>query len=691
MNPTDTIAWSDHPLDLAAAARDLWPGGTLDFVQGRSSTGPERVCWPEDDAQVAQVFAEAAAAGQVVVPYGGGSGVCGGARSGSGAVALDTKRLARIGPLDAERWTVDCEAGVIGQHLEDWLAARGFVLGNSPSSIGCSTVGGWAASRGAGQFSSKYGVFEDMILRLEGVAPGHGRFVVGEGGDAPDAWMPLLLGSEGTLAVITRLRLRVWPAPAKRWLRGYRFRSLEQALTAMRRLAQGELWPAVVRLYDPVDTRIGGRTSPKGHKSGGDPGWLSTWMRRLPHEHLSRRALALPLALPHLANALLDRASSDCLLILGFEGDAEVVERTSAEGHELCLAAGGDDLGAEPGERWYASRHAVSYKLMPIFAAGGYADTMEVAARWSDVLPTYHAVRAAVRDDAVVMAHLSHVYPEGAAIYFSFAGPGDRRRYNALWERALAAALAAGATTTHHHGVGTLKARAVSAELGPAAAGWRALKAELDPNGLLNPGRVFVDGVEPAVVSHREPLADDGLVVCDGRGPLPEAARWRWEHLPAPPRWQRSPWHTGWGEVAGAVDGQRCRLGRGPRSAAGPDLRGWLFAHDPLATCLVASEAEASRWLGAARVEHPWRAARALLRSDLRPAVLAVQAGELLVGFRGPAAQALGLLASERVPGGLSERPWQNPARATGPLEACGDDDLAAVSVTAQSAWRRAE
>ena len=150
-------------LDRMAAARDLWPRTTLGAWLGESGPPlPERVLWPEDTEQVEAALRAASEAGVSVTTYGAGSGVCGGATGQAGAWVLDTKALNRIGPMDSQRWVVEVEAGVNGQQLEDWLQARGFTLGHSPSSISCSTVGGWGAARSAGQFSSLYGVFEDM-------------------------------------------------------------------------------------------------------------------------------------------------------------------------------------------------------------------------------------------------------------------------------------------------------------------------------------------------------------------------------------------------------------------------------------------------------------------------------------------------------------------------------------------------
>ncbi|MEZ4322792.1 MAG: FAD-binding oxidoreductase [Myxococcota bacterium] len=688
---------STEILDRYAASRDLWPGGTLAFWHGESAPRPARVFWPENEAQVAEVLQAASAQGIPVVPYGLGSGVCGGARGREGSWVVDTKRLTHLGPLDEERWTLQVGAGVNGQQLEDALQGRGFTLGHSPSSISCSSVGGWAAARSAGQFSSKYGVFEDMVLGLTFVTPTGRILEIGTHGDDDPALLPLILGSEGTLGIVTRLTLRIWRTPESRWLRGYRFSTVEDALDAMRRLMQAELWPAVVRLYDPVDTRIGGKTKPKSaHES--NRRFVRRWLAKAGEiDAIKKRTLALPLSLPGVVNRIFDGVSSGCLLIVGWEGRPAVVEAQTAAGRAI-LEERGEDLGAGPGNRWFQSRHAVSYKLMPVFERGGFADTMEIAARWSDLPRVYESVREAVAPHAVVLAHMSHVYPEGGSIYFSFAGRGTREVYEAVWNAAQDAVLAAGATVTHHHGVGSLKARWAAAEVGPAVEGWRELKDRLDPNGVMNPGRLFVP-VPPRDAGPDPRLHEiDGMLRVHVDAPSSERdaecallgaeQMFPWETLPAPPRWTHSHWQVGWVEVSGRVGAIQARLGRGPRSATGPDLRHWL-ADQGECRCTIPTVPAGDRWVGAGRCPNPWRVARELLRSDLRPARLEVVKGELIVGFRGPTARQLGQVASRWVPGGLVEREWTPFSLPSGPLEACSLDDPACVTVTAQGGFRR--
>ncbi len=688
-----SVAYSDDALDLRAAARDLLPGTTLEVaLRDWVPTPPARVWWPAADDEVAAVLAQASAEGRPVVPFGAGSGVCGGVTPTPEAWVVDTKRLDAIGPVDAETWTVEVEAGVNGQALEDALAAQGFTLGHSPSSLWCSTVGGWAAARGAGQFSSWYGVFEDMVLGLDGVAPGVGPFSVGLGGRharAPDAWMPLLLGSEGSLAVFTRFRLRVRPLPEARELRGFRFRTMAEAVDAMRRLLQGDLWPSVLRLYDPIDTLIGGRTRPEKPADAPQAWWKALLARVDALPAVRRRTLALPLAVPGLVRRLADGLAGGVLLIVGFEGQREVVAAAADAAWPVVQAAGGEDLGPGPGERWFASRHHVSYKSMGVLERGGFVDTMEVAARWSLVLPVYEAVRRAAGARCVVMCHLSHAYPEGCSLYFSFAGPGSLDAWRATWGAALVAALQAGATATHHHGVGRLKARAAAVEAGAARRGWEALKAELDPAGVLNPGVLYAEDPRAWPSAARAPEAGiderDGLVRVSREDVGAAETRWGWSGAGVPPRWARDAWMSGVIEVRGEVDGAPVVLGRAPRSAAGPDLRGWVLGHGTVHSVTLGALGD-PRQMVAGRVEAPWAAVRALLRADLRPA----RVGVLHVGFAGPAASAFAALACAQVPE-LSPVAWRDVRRevpgASG-WEPCSPDDPRAVAATSERVWR---
>ncbi len=598
------VAWSRAPIDLDAARRDLWPRGTLALRSGTRPPRPAVIAWPRTRDEVAAVLRAAEALDLAVVPYGAGSGVCGGAAGRAGSLVVDTKRMNKVLALDREAGLAHVQPGLLGQHLEDHLARHGLMTAHSPSSIMCSTVGGWVAARSAGQFSSRYGVFDDMVVAASAETP-RGR-VLGGAWCPPDDedLLPVLAGSEGGLGVITDVVTRVVPLPETRWLRGFALPSLTAAWDAMRRLMQADLWPSVLRLYDPVDTRIGGparKAARELERHGrGTPRFIERLREAVAavpalHQHL----LEVPLALPRLINRLSDGLGDEVLMVVGFEGPQAIVDASVAAATPILARA--RDLGAAPGEYWYAHRHDVSYKLAPIFAGGGWADTMEVAAPWARLEALHDGVRRAIGKRAVVMAHFSHAYPEGCSIYFSFAGAGDVSTYDAVWRDGLAAARDAGGTVTHHHGVGQLKSAAAAVEAGAGLRVWRAVKARLDPDDRMNPGRPFatdapeapgpdapstpgpvfsVDAqsrmawVDPAASPDAlaDALAAQGL----GLRVRPDRPLGAW--LAALRRGAVDRWTVPvFGVQARFADGASARLGPAPRSAAGPDLRWGLL------------------------------------------------------------------------------------------------------------------
>ncbi len=560
-----------------AHARDLWPRSTLALAQGVVPPLPELVAFPATEEEVRACLDWAVVNRVAVVPWGAGSGVCGAAAGMAGSLALDLKRMDKVGRVDAATGTVRVQPGVLGQHFEDQLERQGWASRHSPSSIWCSTVGGWAASRSAGQFSSRYGKFDDMVAAMRVVAPSH-TYRTGLWGDDEDLG-PWVLGSEGALGVITELLVRVVPTPEARWLRGYRFPSAAVAWTAMREVMQAELHPSVLRLYDAVDTRVGGRG--RGAREG------TGVLKSLSSLVTGEVSLRLPLSMPRLLNALARWGGGDCVLVAGWEGRREVVEILSRHGHEI-LSRHATDLGAEPGEHWYAHRHDVSYKLAPIFSRGAFADTMEVASLWSRLPALDAAVRSALGEECFVMAHYSHVYREGCSIYFSFAGVGDLDVYDRTWARALAAAAAAGGTVAHHHGVGQAKMAACAGELAGISEAFHALKRDLDPVGVLIPGRLFPPVPESVADRAAPPAGVDELSqVATLPAQQPAAERddalarqgWALRYPSALPlaqslRGPRPPWDT---RLLGAsvlgAGGRRAVFVSVPRSGAGPDPR----------------------------------------------------------------------------------------------------------------------
>lgn len=497
---------AEDPAARLIYSRDMWPRTLLDVRDQRPLVSPpDVIVWPESAKEVAAVVRLAASSGTPVVPWGAGSGVCGGAMALKGGIMVDLKRLNAVLDVNAVDLLASFGAGILGQALEDELNLHGLTLGHFPSSIHCSTLGGWIATRSAGQMSSRYGKIEDMVEGLE-VVLGTGETIHCSSTDSPGA-LELFCGSEGTLGIVTRAELRVRRLARARSLRAYRFAALERGLEGMRRVMQSGILPAVLRLYDPLDSLIVLR-----ERRDDAPGPLAGLLRALAptrdgigdtgqplRSALTQAALERAGLLSGLARAALPRFGRGCVLIAGIEGEPELAEVDAAICHAELSAAGGEDLGPELGLRWYDERYAVAFKQSPLLAAGILADTLEVATTWDRLGELHEEVHRAIGKRAIVLAHFSHAYIEGCSIYFTFAisarAADARERYDAIWQEALGAAVKVGATISHHHGVGLSKANFMEDEHGPALALYRSAKRALDPQGILNPGKMGLDGL----------------------------------------------------------------------------------------------------------------------------------------------------------------------------------------------------
>jgi alkyldihydroxyacetonephosphate synthase len=452
------------------------------------------VCWPENTEEVAGLVSWCAARGVSVVPYGAGSGVCGGVLPTPETVVLDLKRLNRWRQLDAETGCLDVEAGVLGIRLEEDLQARGWTIGHFPSSILCSTAGGWVAARGAGQCSGRYGKIEDMVASLECV-DGQGRIAqLSRRTHGPDL-TPLIIGSEGILSVITAARLRLHPAPAHRAFAAFASRDMMHGADFIRSLYQAGLRPAVCRLYDPFDSLLAKRGLEKAAKAG-------TVRKRSPSlaAGLGGAVLRQILRLPGALNGVIEMLGSDrlggCQLIVIFEGEEQIAESALRKARTIAAQCGAEARGEQAARHWFEHRYSVSYRQAPMFMTGAFVDTMEVAAPWSRLHALYDGIRRALGQHVFVMAHMSHAYPDGCSIYFTFAGSGRddadcQLRYDRAWRDAMDAAITAGGTLSHHHGVGRSKAPRMGDELGLGVELVTAVRSALDPAGVLNPGNLL--------------------------------------------------------------------------------------------------------------------------------------------------------------------------------------------------------
>jgi len=499
----------DGEQDLVTYASDMLPRHQILKHEAQlPSTLPVAICFPESVDDVVRVLRFCAAERIPVIPFGAGSGVCGATVPEEPAVILDMKRMGRVLELSEASRCVTVEPGILGERLEEHLQARGFTLGHSPSSVACSTVGGYVACRSAGQYSSRFGKFEDMTLGVEGVSADGTllRFGTLGRGHHRDPLVAAVLGSEGTLLVVTKVALRMEPLPARTDFRGLAFPSVEEGLQCMRRVMQAPLRPTVMRLYDPLDSFIAGHShrTPAGedvHRAAGRFSGLRLLLASALTD-LNRKGLAALLYQPGLVNKVAELLPTRPLLVVGVQGSRTAVSRQWDRIIDIAQRSRGEDLGPEPGWAWHKRRYAVSHKQTKVFNAGAFVDTMEVAATWDGLFPLYKSVLKEMGPHVFVTAHFSHAYEEGCSIYFTFAGyrpsvAAALKVYQRAWKAGLETAVRHGATVSHHHSIGVLKRGFLDRESPGARELFAAFKKALDPAGILNPGKLFaVDAQE---------------------------------------------------------------------------------------------------------------------------------------------------------------------------------------------------
>ena len=453
-------------------ARLLHAGGksTLDLLRRKQieQDAPDAVVVPGNEEQIAAILRHCSERGIAVVPFGGGTSVVGGLdpdRNGFGAViSLDLQRLDELHSLDE----VSCEAvlgaGVTGPDAERLLGERGFSLGHFPQSFEFVTIGGLAATRSSGQDSAGYGRFNDMIRGIRAVTPA-GVLDVGrapESAAGPDL-RHLLIGSEGVFGVITQVRLKVHPVPECTRYEAWSFPDFATGAAALRAVTQIGTGPTVIRLSDEAETGVNLATS----------------------ESIGEASI-----------------TGGCLAVTVFEGTTEHAESRHAETRAVLEKNGGTSLGEAPARAWEHGRFSAPYLRDALLAVGALCETLETATTWSNIPAVKDAVTQALTSSlgesgtpALVLCHISHVYPTGASLYFTVVA-GQRGNPIEQWRAAKTAATDAmvrtGATITHHHAVGADHRPWMRDEVGDLGVEvLKAVKATLDPAGILNPGKLI--------------------------------------------------------------------------------------------------------------------------------------------------------------------------------------------------------
>ena len=445
---------------LAVRRHDYWAAAHLREWRGEAMGEPGCVVQPRGTEEVQELLRFASSNGVAVVPYGLGSGVCGGVLPDAEVVLLDLSTMDRTREIDEHDLLATFDAGKNGLEAEEEVAVHGLTIGHWPQSIAVSSVGGWVSTRASGQFSTAYGNIEDIVYSIEAVLPDGELVHLGKAPRAaagPDL-RHVVMGAEGTMGVVTGVTFSLRRAPGSRRFTAFHSPDMATGVEAQRRIVHADWRPPVMRLYDGAEVH---RNFPD-HTSG----------------------------------------DSGALLML-HEGPAGRVEAEVADVTRIATEAGLVPTTGALTEEWLGKRNHVP-TWSDFFERGAVVDTIEISAPWSRIVGVYDAVVASLNEvDGIVnaSAHSSHVYRSGINLYFSFAvlaEPQDMEaRYFECWHRTMEATAANGGGIAHHHGSGRLRVPYLHHDLGAGGVKLlRTLKSAVDPSGIMNPGNLIPPPVD---------------------------------------------------------------------------------------------------------------------------------------------------------------------------------------------------
>ena len=443
--------------DLICYSHDIMPPAFKWVRRDDLPYLPHMVIFPGSTQDVVEIVKVAAYNRIPVIPAGGTSGTIGGILPVHGGIIVDMKRMNKLVDFDPYSRTVTVQTGMLGQDYEDQLNMRGFIGGHYPQSIRCSTVGGWIGPRGVGTFSSKYGKIEDIVQSLE-VVLADGSVVrtknYPRSSCGPDLDQ-LFIGSEGTLGIITEATLMIWPMPQKRTWISYGMPTFEAGNHACRDILAAGLYPAVMRLYDEVE--IAGAYKELGYN---------------------------------------EFAGKEAGLYFACEGREDLADLEAKVVHEVCKALGGVERPGL-GERWWRKRFDTTYLKKAYMLPNGIGDAIECAATYKNITAMHDAMVEAIKAQGAheVFGHGSHYYPTGGNLYIIWSAFSTSEReieslYWRIMDAAMKAVIETGGTIGHHHGIGVNKGPWIHLEAPTAWPVVKKIKAALDPNGIMNPGKL---------------------------------------------------------------------------------------------------------------------------------------------------------------------------------------------------------
>ena len=456
---------------------------------GKLDLAPDAVVYPRSIDEVIDVIKLASEEDITLIPYGGGSSVVGGVNAtakslGGTVITLDTTLMTRVIQIDKIAMTATIEAGIYGPALEEVLQKHGVTLAHYPQSFQYSTLGGWIAARGAGQQSNRYGKAEKWLVSAKVATP---RGIWTTESTPASAAGPnlnqLLAGSEGTLGVICEATVKIHDIPERKDYRGYLFKDFASGVEAARRINHADIPVAMVRLSDAKETYF--------FQAFSSTSSTTSLKARLQRAYLRFKGFN----------------DEPCLMLIGHEGNEDTVSWAQSRSEHICTTLGALKLGTSAGDRWYHGRFSSPYSRDPMMDHGIGIDTLETSTRWSNIEnlreKTVAAIEGAIAANlpepggrGIVMAHVSHSYPDGASLYFTYVFPRQLNREVEQWlaiKRAASDVLLENkGTISHHHGVGLDHAPWLAEEKGPIGFELlKTIKADMDPAGIMNPGKLL--------------------------------------------------------------------------------------------------------------------------------------------------------------------------------------------------------
>jgi len=440
--------------DLLSYSYDYWPISLHWILEKNFHFKPSAIIWPTTKEDVKKVIQICSKEKIPVYPFGGGTGVLGALSPEKKGIIIDLKKIRNI-KINSENLLVECGAGVNGHYLESYLNSKGLILRNIPQSLYPSTVGGWVGTKATGQFSTRYGGIEQMVAGLEIVVP-PGKILTlkpqPRTSTGPDL-RHFFIGSEGTLGIITKIWLKIWPKPEKCIKLAFVSETIKEAIDSVKNIMQTGARPAVVRIYDKIETK--------------------------------RHFYKYEEVYGHVSTVII------------IEGNSKIVD---AEIKIIKEKFQGKQINEDIVEHWLKTRFNVK-EASEFVPMGVVFDTIEVAVGWDKAIYLYENVIKSMKQIKGVIfasAHASHFYPQGICFYFTFAGIPPRGEkavdfYNKVWKAAMDSTVESGGTISHHHGIGRQKMPWLKDEIGSEGLDLlRKLKKCMDEKDIMNPGNMGV-------------------------------------------------------------------------------------------------------------------------------------------------------------------------------------------------------